>query len=258
MEKLLSESNESRNVLFRKYNDLKTQQNSLQYFKKTITSVVAGNTLSHDSQNINFTFSPQQDLKKSNNSHHQSVITSPPLSSSQQGPIHLYQEEPTAFETPKNSILSHSKFVEEEEEAEYMRNHILNNSSEKGTNHEEQRTIVEQELLNQEEIHTFLNQSNSNNQQPTQVQLSRRPSPRRFSQEVTAAEQSVDAKTLYSQVRTALDPEEFKEFVTNLKMLNRGEQTASVTLAKIQEIFRPERKYLYQQFASLIQAASFI
>ncbi|EFC50429.1 predicted protein [Naegleria gruberi] len=64
----------------------------------------------------------------------------------------------------------------------------------------------------------------------------------------------VTAQELYLRVKKALSPDEFKNFSTNIRKLNMGEQSITTTLVNLREIIGEERQNLYSHLKRVISA----
>ncbi|KAI9097191.1 hypothetical protein DFS34DRAFT_113307 [Phlyctochytrium arcticum] len=64
---------------------------------------------------------------------------------------------------------------------------------------------------------------------------------------------SIDAPTLYKQIREGLSPGQFEEFASNVALFNSGQQTADQTVRNVGQIVKERR--LFVQMRTLIYTA---
>ncbi|KAL9651054.1 hypothetical protein ABK040_002772, partial [Willaertia magna] len=67
---------------------------------------------------------------------------------------------------------------------------------------------------------------------------------------------NMTAEQLYGITKKSLLPEEFKEFTGNIRKLNSGDQSVSITLQNIKQILGEERKFLFDQLKRVIESTN--
>mmetsp|Transcript_9822 Transcript_9822/g.36637 ORF Transcript_9822/g.36637 Transcript_9822/m.36637 type:complete len:266 (-) Transcript_9822:45-842(-) len=199
LEKLVKEANDSRNVVFRKFNALKKKYDQLSKFKSSIEHMLHGGSdaaLGRDEPGLDAGF---DDLGLGG-----------------------------------GTSMNLDTFRDELRNIDGSSNNYNDNTSSNSPNHLDAKYMASGSPSANRDLHS------SSFDQDDQHDDSN----------------AVEAKTLYSQVKQALNAHQFKQFAANIRQLNSGQQSVDETLQNIQEIFGSERQHLYLELERLVKSSA--
>lgn len=253
LEKQVEEAHESRDTVFRKYYEVKTQQEKLKQFKTSVVGLLDNEGISSSlgARDSNGTESPLKSSPQEGRHHLRSTLSNSPTQRSS----------PIRRASPGNgrSPLSTSRNLTTPERKTPSRYNDIGSRS-----YDDDLTVSG--LLSRTRLSPRVPKSTPSptarrNISPASSYLlidrdipsfSLDRSPSTDKRSMSTGEDALEAENLYRRVKSKLTPDQFKQFAVNIKLLNTNTQTSTETLRNLEVVFKNEQE-LFHELRKLIQ-----
>jgi predicted nucleic acid-binding Zn-ribbon protein len=230
LEKKLEESNEARNIIYKKYHDIQKHHANLNNFKQSIVGMldkdqsVAGGSdiINNITNNIPNTHTS---AKKANVTFASNIIDSTEESTNRYSPTTTTTSKLSNFINDSQQLIDRSINTPDVTRTPHQQ-HSSNKQSPITSNHKYEYNLE---------------------------RITRSYTPTKSKHSNDTLENTVTVEQLYQQTKKVLSQSEFTDFARNIRKLNMREQSVDETLDNVQQLFGPERQYLFRQLCRIIK-----